>query len=359
MLDSQPKQMSLDGTGQIFWQKDASNPLPGVAVARLVRGDALLRPKVEITGNLPEGVTAEAAQGFLATWLAAHIVGVLEPLIALADVDGQPAPVQQICARLFNGLGILPREELEDQITLLDPEMRKTLRAKKVKLGPVLVFLPDLNKPAAVRMRALLWGLYNDKTLPMNVPADGIVSVKAEEGAGPLFYRTIGYPLYGPRAVRIDMLDRVIVAVYDSASGGKFQAKHEMAEWLGSPIEDLYAVLEAMGHKKIEEQPVAATAPAMEEKPAEEATKEKVKEKPPLAWFRLKKGKASQAEQPRREKHKRKEKPPVKKQHPKKDKKERRADRGPRVISAAAKVNPEDNPFAVLQQLKVKNDGQA
>ena len=47
------------------------------------------------------------------------------------------------------------------------------------------------------------------------------------------------------------MLDRVICAVYDAAKEGKFQAPHQMAEWLGSNITDLYAVLEAMGHTKI------------------------------------------------------------------------------------------------------------
>ncbi|HNS45597.1 MAG TPA: hypothetical protein PKH37_10255, partial [Alphaproteobacteria bacterium] len=72
------------------------------------------------------------------------------------------------------------------------------------------------------------------------------------EGANPDFYRAIGYPLYGPRAVRIDMLDRVINAVYDGAKDGKFQAQHSMAEWMGCPIADLYGVLEAMGHKRIE-----------------------------------------------------------------------------------------------------------
>jgi ATP-dependent RNA helicase SUPV3L1/SUV3 len=366
MLDLQAKQITLDPAGHLLWQRDATNPLPGAKVASLAKGDSVLKPVIAIDeAALPDGVNKEAAQLILDAWLAAYVAGVLEPLVALADVEKYASPVQQICARLFMALGILPREELEDQIALLDPEMRKVLREKKVKLGPVLVFLPDLNKPAAVRLRGLLWGIYNGKMLP--VPADGIVSLKVESGADALFYRTIGYPVYGPRAVRIDMLDRVIVSVYDSAKEGKFQAKHEMAEWLGSPIEDLYLVLEAMGHRKIEEEKKI-------DAPVEEKTEEQKKEKPALAFFRLKKGRASQAssERPRRERTEHKSEPREKKDFkskdrgPKKDYKkdhkkgrhEKREDRGPRVISAAApKVNPEDNPFAILQQLKTKNDG--
>lgn len=359
MLDLQAKQITLDPAGQLLWQRDATNPLPGAKVASLAKGDSVLKPVIVIDeAALPDGVDKNAAQLILDAWFAANVASVLEPLVALADVETQAPPVQQICAKLFMALGILPREELEDQISKLDPDMRKVLREKKVKLGPVLVFLPDLNKPAAVRLRGLLWGIYNSKMLP--VPADGIVSLKTPEGADSLFYRTIGYPVYGPRAVRIDMLDRVIVSVYDSAKEGKFQAKHEMAEWLGSSIEDLYLVLEAMGHRKIEEEKKEeAVAPAAEEQK---------KEKPPLAFFRLKKGKASQTatERPKRERSEHKKEDgkkdfKSKDRRPKKDHKKdhkKREDRGPRVISAAApKANPEDNPFAILQQLKVKNDG--
>jgi ATP-dependent RNA helicase SUPV3L1/SUV3 len=122
-----------------------------------------------------------------------------------------------------------------------------------------LVFLPALNKPAGVKLRGLLYALWNDKPLPPPLPRDGVVSQKVDESANRDFYRAIGYPVYGPRAIRIDMLDRVISAVYDNAKDGKFQAQHKMAEWLGCQIDDLYGVLTAMGHRKIE-------APVKEEK---------------------------------------------------------------------------------------------
>ena len=38
------KQLTLNDNGQIFWQPDPTNPLPGVAVARVVKGDAPLAP---------------------------------------------------------------------------------------------------------------------------------------------------------------------------------------------------------------------------------------------------------------------------------------------------------------------------
>ena len=76
-------------------------------------------------------------------------------------------------------------------------------------------------------------------SLPAEVPADGIVSFSIKDkDVDADYYRAIGYPVYGPRAMRVDMLDRVVCAVYDGAKDGKFMAQHQMAEWLGSNIED-------------------------------------------------------------------------------------------------------------------------
>ncbi len=101
---------------------------------------------------------------------------------------------------------------------------------------------------------------------------DGAMSAVVDvTTANPDFYRAIGYPLYGPRVIRIDMLDRVINAIYDTAKEGKFQAEHKMAEWMGCPIADLYAILSAMGHRHI-------VKPVEEAKPVEAAVVEAVAE---------------------------------------------------------------------------------
>ncbi|MBK6895275.1 MAG: hypothetical protein IPH06_01620 [Alphaproteobacteria bacterium] len=334
MLNSKPSQFSLSADGTILWQSKPENPLPGEPVAKLVKGDHALRPAVEILANeKTAGVDAGELLTSLQHWLNTHIASVLEPLVVLgAQVSANDSdPVQAISKALFDSLGVVPREELEESIGKLDAEQRGVLRSKKIRLGPLLVFMPLLNKPAAVRLRGLLWSLYRERPLPAPVPADGIVSRDIDEASADRdFFRSIGYPVYGGRIVRIDMLDRVINAIYDHATKGKFSARHEMAEWLGCSIEGLYKILEAMGHMKIydpaeDPEKIAAKAAAAAEAevakaeaspvsevsvaaPAEtdasapattEIKAEKVAEvKPELAVFRLKKGKAFEGGRP-------------------------------------------------------------
>lgn len=428
ILTALPKQFSLKDEGQIFFQPDATNPLPGQPIARVEKGETLLQPRVVLLESAALGPDDSAAVlDHLQTWLKAHIFTVLEPLFTLVTDEALVGPVREIAIKLFSGVGILPRGDVEGLIEELDQEARRVLRSKKVKMGPLLLFLPDLNKPAAVRLRALLWCLAHDQPLPAPVPRDGAMSVLVDPvSRNPDFYRAIGYPLFGPRAIRIDMLDRVINAIYDKAKDGKFQAQHAMAEWMGCPIADLYGVLEAMGHRRIVsenvkpveessslesapvEEPVVNEAPAVD--PVSEPVTESVspqkplQKKPELDWFFLRRGKAhtDKREQPktRREQPAKVavvvangEKPspfPAERYGPKKPFKARNEDgegkdssfkkkrdennsgKGrersshreskhedrstrssePRVFSAAASTV--DNPFAVLQGLKLK-----
>lgn len=268
MIEAAPKQFALKDDGVIFFQPDKTNPLPGSPVAQIKKGEFFLQPDFDlIEGADLHGTAPEAARDVIGTWLKAHIYTVLEPLFTLVTDEMLPEPVKEIALKLFEKTGIVPRGDVEDSIAKLDPDMRKVLRDKKVRLGPLLIFLPDLNKPAAVHLRALLWCLHNSVPLPAPLPRDGAMSSVVDvTNANADYYRAIGYPLYGPRVIRIDMLDRVINAVYEGAKEGKFQAQHKMAEWMGCPIADLYAILEAMGHRHIpKSESETAEAPVLQE----------------------------------------------------------------------------------------------
>ncbi len=389
MLNAADTHFTLAEDGQIFYQALPNNPLPGVAIARLVKGEDVLAPKVvvgeaDILAGLDKAQVREKLEG----WLTRHMGVVLEPLVALESNDALKGAAKGIAFQVHEALGIVPRENLEDLIADLTPDDRRDLRGKNIRLGPILVFIPKLNKPAAVRLRGLLWGLYHDKPLPMDCPKDGIVSFEVDPARmDKAFYQAIAYPVYGKRAIRIDMLDRVICAVYDGAKDGKFNAQHQMAEWLGSSIEGLYEVLEAMGHKKIYDpleekakEEIGGALPSVEgeqdpsaqvlqddkgdEKPAAQEAHQDDKgdgkpmeqAKPELATFRLKKGKAFQKAQSDKPFKKADKKPAAKFDDKKKGKRSKTEDRSPRIMSAQAKTI-EDSPFAILQQLKQKSDG--
>lgn len=386
---------SVADDGRIFWQENATNPLPGEPVGAIAKGTALLAPKADVPGR------ADAQD-----WLDIHIRTVLEPLFKLLQTEGEGAltgAAAEIGKRLYDHLGVMRRSDLDDVIPGLDPDLRRALRAKGVRMGPVLVFLPALVKPAAIRLRALLWALWNDQALPATRPADGRVSEVVDPAAIDRdYYRMIGYPVFGPRCIRIDMLDRVVTDVYDSARDGVFEAVHKYAEWFGCNLDDLHAILESMGHRRLKDDDKPAE-PAAETEIAEApeapvtdvpavaadaaAVVEAVPPKAPVALvkFMLKRGRmAERGRGPRRPDDKREEKredrqkedrkkkvepkraydpnkPDTKREdrRPRKDKDRKggrdRDDREGKVYSFTGKKSGDDddsNPFAILKNLK-------
>ncbi len=356
MNDATDTQFRILDDGTILYQADATNPLPGAPVARVTKGDAMLAPAVLLLDG-----TDAAHLPRLQAFATAHIATVLAPVLACAAGDGMTHDAARtIAARLADALGVLPRTALEVEITQLDPDGRKQLRDKGVRLGPVLIYLPLLNKPAAVRLRALLWSLWHGGPLPAPVPHDGAVSQVVDAAtANADFFQSIGYPLYGPRICRIDMLDRVMTEIYDTAKDGKFMAQHKMAEWLGCSIADLYAILTAMGHRLLHDPatvPAAEVPEGGEAVPVAETAELKPVVKPELATFLLRRGRASGGN---RDAKPRTERPAKPEQKPKADftrkKKPQKPVRmdEPRSFSAPSKTEREDsNPFAALKGLK-------
>lgn len=316
--------LSVTESGQIFWQKDATNPTAGEAIGRIEKGETWFQPKASLSeASLLEGEAATQARQIVQTWLEAQIRQDLGPLFTLKENKELNAAASGIAFQLFEGMGVIHRNDAANLIPDLDVDQRRLLRKGGVRLGPMLIFMPDLIKPAAMAMRALLWGLFHDKTLPMARPGDGRVSEivdgsQVDHG----FYRTIGYPIFGPRAVRIDMLDRVVTDIYDSAEKGLFTAKNQYAEWLGCGVEEMHNILAAMGHHRL----------AQPETPEGET--------PPPAQFKLKRGKVA-------------DKPERKKPAPK-NKKPKSKKPVPRVMQAGPQKSDEDNPFAILKTLQEK-----
>ena len=374
--DIKPSQITLSDEGKICFQPNETNPLPGEPIAQLTKGTSIYAPSFDMQADAP--ITQEV----LSAALDAHLQANLPTLYKLTVTSELPQPVQDICTAVHSAFGMVAREDLQDTIAQLDTDMRTIVRNKGIRLGPLYLFCPEMNKPAPLRLRALLWGIYHEMSLPVTRIPDGMVSKKVEDQELPLdpqqaaLYKALCYPVYGGRAIRIDMLDRVVNAIYDSADKGKFQAQHAMAEWMGCPIAELYAILEALGHKKVhdpadeaqEKAELEARAPEAEEaKEGADASEDKASEpesaakpntdniKPELATFALKRGKAYQKSSGSNKAHKphvKKDKPAFKKgKKPHKGKKPK--DQGPRIISAGPdKPSQANSPFAVLEQLK-------
>ena len=298
---AQPDAFQLTQRGVILWK--------GQEIAQLEPSDDPLKPSLSVLAD--EHLSApdrEKVQARLEAWIAQTIAEKLKPLVEIGKADDISGLARGIAFRLRENLGILRRETVGDEIKALDQAARAQLRKYGVRFGAFNIYFPALLKPAAAELGLTLWSLKNAGSgglaldaMP-EVPRAGLTSFAPAAAAPEAFYRAYGYHVCGPRAVRIDMLERLadhirpLLAWRSGAEGatapkgatgdGGFTATPDMMSLLGCSPEELGGVLKALGFrverrpiKKATETPAVADASA----PTETAGEATAVEAPPEA----------------------------------------------------------------------------
>ena len=194
--------------GRVLWR--------GEEIARLEKSDEPLRPNLVLIADesLQAGDRERVVQR-LETWLDEHLSEKLKPLIGLGKAEDVTGLARGIAFRLKESFGIVKREAIADEVKQLDQEARAQLRKYGVRFGAFNIHFPLLLKPASSELLLLLWALWqgdresNGLEGQPEPPRPGLTSVPAQAGVPETFYRVAGYHLCGPRAVRIDMLERL------------------------------------------------------------------------------------------------------------------------------------------------------
>ncbi len=233
-LEAEPESaFALGAEGVIYWR--------GEELARLVPGPSLLEPGVvALHDELLDHPQRERVRVRLAGWLGPVIAGPLAPLVRLAAAE-LSGPARGLAFQLVEALGDLPRPAVAELLAGVRREDRRALAAHGVRIGTGRLYLPALVKPAAVAMRALLYGVRHGLPLPVPVPPAGRVSMVADPRLPAACYAAIGYPLVGAWAIRSDILDRFETGITSGAPFGRI---------IGVGEAEVPEVLAALGYRK-------------------------------------------------------------------------------------------------------------
>jgi len=193
----------------------------------------------------------------------------LKPLTDLQLADELSGMARGIAFRLIENHGIIQRREIAADVKSLDQDGRAALRRYGVRFGFYHIFVPSLIKPAPAGLITLLWATANNgRNKPgfgdvVSALATGRTSVVTDEQFEPMYYKLAGYRVLGPRAVRVDILERLAdlirPCVYwkpgtaplpDGAFGdSKFVVTPAMMSILGATAEDMEHVLKGLGYR--------------------------------------------------------------------------------------------------------------
>jgi ATP-dependent RNA helicase SUPV3L1/SUV3 len=291
--------LTLASDGAIRWLGDP--------VARLAPGEATLKPRAIVLAD--DALSAEGKETVerrVAQWLDAHVRKTLAPLPQLAEPEPLPEEVRDLALKLAQALGVLERERVKAQVKALDQTARGALRKLGVRFGAYYIFVPALLKPASRTLCAQLWALSRRDAdngtaaeRALQFAASGRTSFAIEPPASAEAYRVAGFRICGERAVRVDIVERLMDLIRAAlprrppnagASGGEnvegFVVTSQMTSLTGCSGERFASILNSLGFashmvKKAAylaavalRAAVAATEPAAPPPPAEAASGE-------------------------------------------------------------------------------------
>src|SRR5262249_9028022 len=276
----------LPRQGQVMWRDEE--------IAALEAGEDALKPTISVLADdhLP-AADREKVRERLTAWLGEICAERVKPLLEITAAPDISGLARGLPLRLKGDFGVLRRDSVSDEIRLLDQPARAQLRKYGVRFGAFNIYFPMLLKPASTDLATVLWTLKHGTAHGLDIarlpppPRPGLTSLIADAALPEAFYRVAGYHLCGPRAVRIDMLERLSDLIrplvawrFDpnnqapppkGATGdGGFRTTSEMMSILGCSATELGNVLKVLGFRLDRRRvDAAAAAPASLPAPAE------------------------------------------------------------------------------------------
>ncbi len=261
---AKPDAFKLTLKGTVLWRDDE--------IASLSASEDPLKPQVTLIADEHlQGADRDKVLERVKTWVQNAIADRLKPLVDMSQADEVTGLARGIAFRLLEEFGVLRREAAADEIKALDQTARSQLRRYGLRFGAFNLFFPILLKPAAAEMLLILWCLkfgkdhgVDTENLP-EPPRAGLTSVPVDNDIPDIFYKVCGFHKCGPRAVRVDILERLADQIRPllswkpseaqpkppkGATGyGAFTITPDMMSILGCSVDELKEVLQALGFR--------------------------------------------------------------------------------------------------------------
>ncbi len=257
----------------------------GAQIAFMQKGETAFKPRIKlVASNLCTSEEGQLVVDRLDKWFAAQLDKELGPLFKLDQElagnltleEGQvplTGMARGIAYQLLEHFGVLPRHLVDQDLRQVELEERKGLHRYRIRLGAGNLFIPILLKPAATRLRLLMWALWNDQEKLPDIPTPGMVWTDMDRSVPHDFYRVAGFRPAGKKAVRVDMMERLADAVRPLGTNSKwFETTPEIMGLVGLSGEDFANVMRAIGYNFDKRKLTAAeVAEAKAKREAEEA----------------------------------------------------------------------------------------
>ena len=220
------------------------------AVGKLISGPDALKPHVQAFVDVEAGPeVSDKVTRRLQHFIDRKITTLFEPLLNMQRDETLTGMARGFAFQMIEGLGLLDRTDVGEDVKILDQEARSSLRKHGIRFGQFTVFMPLLLKPAPTRLRLILWSLASGLQEFPEAPPPGLVTVPTDEKAPSGYHLKSGYRAAGDRALRVDMAERLADMLRTQNTRGGFEATADMLSITGMTLEQFANLMQGLGYR--------------------------------------------------------------------------------------------------------------
>jgi ATP-dependent RNA helicase SUPV3L1/SUV3 len=214
-IETRATRLSTANDDQIQLSLDGIVRYIGEPIATLQAGAKLMEPRFLVLADESlAGLHREMVETRLSLWIKTHIAKLLGPLLAIEAPENLSGLARGIAFQIAEHLGILDRTVVAADVRALDQNARADLRKLGIRFGAYHLFMPVLMKPGPRSLAAQLYALQKggDPSSLRDVSHlafSGRTSIPVDPAIDKELYRVAGFRVAGPRAIRVDILERL------------------------------------------------------------------------------------------------------------------------------------------------------
>ncbi len=225
-------------------------------IAKLNAGLDYLNPQINlIIDEMIEKDEKIKLNNYLQKWINIKIKTELKSLIDLKNINENNPELRALAYHLYENNGVVKREDVSTYLKKLNQDERKKLRKIGVKFGRYHIFLYKLFKPSSVSLRILLWKCFNEKEFSLFPPKFGLNFLEEKKNINKDFMLLCGFEKFDKLFIRIDILERLFIMIFNSNKDSKvkqIKLVPEMLNLLGCNKENFIKLLQKMNYKTYE-----------------------------------------------------------------------------------------------------------
>jgi ATP-dependent RNA helicase SUPV3L1/SUV3 len=223
-------------------------------IAKLLPTEDIFKPDfTPILDDRIQGIPLARLALHLESWLKRQLNAVCDPLDILTKTEDLSEDSIAFIKVITEYLGYAPRHKIDTIVKKIAPNDRTKLRKAGVRFAQYSVFVRDMLKPSAQKIKLILWSLKNNIPLP-ELPPSGVVTIPFNPNVPEGYYDIAGYKVCGDYCVRADMIEKLADAIRplatksDNNPNGEFEITAQHMSFIGKSGDSFDAVLKGLGY---------------------------------------------------------------------------------------------------------------